>query len=115
MHLSVSLACAVLGLAPGEPVALPTGGTVPEVRFERHVASLLGTLGGNAGSCHGSFQGRGGFRLSLFGHDPEMDFTALTRATLGRRVDRNDPDRSLVLLKATGQVPHGGEKRFDRD
>jgi hypothetical protein len=94
-------------------VYLP-GGELVRVDFERHVASLLGKHGCSAGACHGSFQGKGGLRLSLFGHDPGRDFSALTRGALGRRINPGDPDSSLVLLKATGQVPHGGGKRFDR-
>jgi hypothetical protein len=50
--------------------------------------------------------------LSLFGHDPARDFLALTRGSFGRRVDVIEPDRSLVLLKPTGQVPHDGGQRF---
>jgi hypothetical protein len=95
-------------------VTLPNGTVLRQVHFGRHVASLLGTMGCNAGACHGSFQGKGGLRLSLFGHSPAEDYLALTRGGLGRRVDRTDPDRSLLLLKATAQVPHGGGKRFDR-
>ena len=86
----------------------------PSVDFDRHVASLLGRLGCNAGSCHGSFQGRGGLNLSLFGHDPARDFKAIVRGAQGRRVNVLEPDRSLVLLKATGQVPHEGGQRFAR-
>jgi hypothetical protein len=107
------LLAALLGLAPaaraGE-VRLPAG-----VDFERHVAALLGKMGCNAGACHGSFQGKGGLRLSLFGYDADMDYLALTRGVLGRRIDTADPDRSLVLLKATARVPHEGGKRFGRD
>jgi hypothetical protein len=109
---------AFLALAPAHtptPVSLLNGATLREVSFERHVTSLLGKLGCNAASCHGSFQGRGGLRLSLFGHDPDMDYQALTHDVLGRRVQPNNPDESLVLLKASGQVPHGGGKRFDKN
>src|SRR5262249_23924831 len=67
------------------------------------------------GSCHGSFQGKGGFRLSLFGYEPEKDFLALTRDLQGRRIDAADPDHSLLLLKATGQIDHGGGRRFSKD
>src|SRR5262245_28124293 len=96
------------------PLRLPDGSTLPtvDVEFDRHVAGLLGRLGCNAGSCHGSFQGRGGLRLSLFGHDPARDFEAITRGAQGRRVNVLEPDRSLLLLKATGQVPHEGGRRF---
>jgi hypothetical protein len=91
---------------------VPTGSHLEAVDFDRHVASLFGRLGCNAGACHGSFQGRGGLTLSLFGHDPARDYQALTRSALGRRVDAIDPDRSLILLKPTGQVPHEGGQRF---
>jgi hypothetical protein len=75
---------------------------------------LFGRLGCNAGACHGSFQGKNGFRLSLFGYDPAKDHAALTRDVYGRRINPVDPDRSLLLLKATGQVAHGGGRRFSR-
>jgi hypothetical protein len=94
-------------------VRLPDGSALAAVvEFDRHIASLFGRLGCNAGSCHGSFQGRGGLSLSLFGADPARDFRAITRGAGGRRVNVLEPDRSLVLLKATGQVPHEGGQRF---
>ena len=106
----------LLGLPhPGRAAAPAPPGTIEKVDFERHIMGLLGRLGCNAGSCHGSFQGKGGFRLSLFGYDPEMDYVALTRDNQGRRINRADPDKSLLLLKATGQVSHGGLVRFRKD
>lgn len=99
------------GGEPG-PVRLPDGSALRRVEFDRHVASLFGRLGCNAGSCHGSFQGRGGLNLSLFGADPAHDYEAIAHGAGGRRVNVVDPDRSLVLLKATGQVPHEGGPRF---
>jgi hypothetical protein len=98
-----------------EPARLPKPAARDRIDFDRHVASLLGRLRCNAGACHGSFQGRGGLNLSLFGHDPARDYEALTRGSLGRRVDIIEPDRSLVLLKPTGQVPHEGGQRFAAD
>jgi hypothetical protein len=94
------------------PVRLPTGETLARVDFERHVAPLLGKFGCSAGACHGSFQGKGGLRLSLFGHDPAMDFKALTRDALGRRIDKTRPEHSLMLLKPTARITHEGGKRF---
>ena len=85
-------------------IPLPDKGSVEKVDFERHVMGLFGRMGCNAGSCHGSFQGKGGFRLSLFGYEPERDYLAITRDVLGRRINTDDPDRSLLLLKATGQM-----------
>ncbi len=95
-------------------VALPTGGTLKQVDFERHVMGLLSKTGCNAGSCHGSFQGKNGFRLSLFGYEPAMDYAGIVRDNLGRRVNPVRPDESLLLLKATGQSIHDGGMRFGK-
>src|SRR5262245_15796717 len=102
------IVCCLVPTAARAQVALPTGGSIKEVDFERHVMGLLSKVGCNAGSCHGSFQGKNGFRLSLFGYEPSMDFAGLTRDNLGRRVNLVKPDESLVLLKATGQMAHEG-------
>ena len=91
------------------------GAATEPVDFERHVVGLLGKSGCSAGACHGSFQGKGGLRLSLFGSEPARDHLALTRGGGGRRVNTTEPDKSLLLLKATGRVPHVGGKRFDAD
>src|SRR5262245_46989852 len=89
--LALALMVSLVGLAPA--AAPSTAVKIPEkVDFERHIMGLLGRLGCNTGSCHGSFQGKGGFRLSLFGYDPEMDYTAMTRDNQGRRVNPTDPD-----------------------
>ncbi len=112
------IAVALALLAPAAragSVTLPNKRTVATVDFERHVMGLFGRAGCNAGSCHGSFQGKGGFRLSLFGYDPGKDFLALTRDALARRVDSADPDNSLLLLKASGRIAHGGGRRFGTD
>lgn len=108
-------ACAVLPAAARADVQLPTGGTLKQVDFERHVMGLLSKAGCNAGSCHGSFQGKNGFRLSLFGYEPSMDHAALTRDNLGRRVNLVKPDESLMLLKGAGIVAHDGSVRFGKD
>lgn len=96
-------------------VTLPTGQVVEKVDFERHVVGLFGRMGCNMGSCHGSFQGKGGLRLSLFGFDPDKDFIAVTRDNLGRRVVTSNPEESLLLLKAAGLVEHQGGVRFQKD
>jgi hypothetical protein len=83
--------------------------------YRNDVVPLLSRAGCNAGACHGNASGKGGFRLSLRGEDPDFDFRALTREALGRRVSTAAPERSLVLLKPTGQVPHEGGIRFAAD
>src|SRR5262245_14002528 len=103
-------AALLIALALAAPARSQT--TPGKVDFERHVMGLLSRTGCNAGACHGSFQGKNGFRLSLFGADPAFDHAALARDHRGRRVNPIDPDRSLLLLKATAAVPHGGGRRI---
>jgi hypothetical protein len=90
----------------------------PEVRevpdFRRHLLPLLGRLGCNGRACHGSFQGQGGFRLSLFGYDFKADLESLTKADSGR-VDLEAPEASKVLQKPTLAIPHKGGKRMEDD
>jgi hypothetical protein len=115
LRWSIAAALLVLCAPFGQgAVPLPTGGEVATVDFERHLMGLLTKAGCNMGSCHGSFQGKNGFRLSLFGYEPAMDYAALTRDNLGRRLNPQQPEASLLLLKATGQVPHEGGMRFGK-
>ena len=77
--------------------------------FQRHVVPLLGKLGCNSAKCHGSFQGQGNFRLSLFGFDFQSDHQALhadADSEQGLRLHLNDPENSLFLRKATEQTDH---------
>lgn len=93
--------------------ASDASGETPD--FQRHVSPLLGRLGCNGRSCHGSFQGQGGLRLSLFGYDFAMDHKGLTGpASTGNRsrVDRTQPARSLILQKPLLLVDHEGGERF---
>ncbi len=83
--------------------------------FRNHVIPVLTKMGCNQGACHGALAGKGGFKLTLRGYDPEVDFDVLTRQALGRRVTLADPAESLVLRKATFATPHGGGKRFAKD
>lgn len=85
-----------------------------EAPFEREVMAVLSRAGCNAGACHGNLTGKGGFKLSLRGESPAADFNTLKRDMLARRIDSQNPDSSLLLLKATGQVPHEGGIRFGK-
>ncbi|MBI5757821.1 MAG: DUF1553 domain-containing protein [Planctomycetales bacterium] len=67
------------------------------------------------GACHGAQAGKKGFKLALRGYDHDADYNTITRQARGRRVNLSDPGRSLILLKATGAIPHGGGTRFDTD
>jgi len=82
--------------------------------FETDVIAALSKAGCNQGACHGSPQGKNGFRLSLRGFDPALDFLTLTHEEFGRRTNPNDVDASLVLRKGLGEVPHQGGTRFRR-
>lgn len=84
-----------------------------EVSFSRHVTALFSKLGCNGGACHGAVKGQNGFRLSLFGADSALDHERVLRDVAGRRLNFNDPVNSLLLLKATGEVSHGGGKRME--
>jgi hypothetical protein len=84
------------------------------VSFRADIVPLLSKAGCNAGTCHGNFKGKEGFRLSLRGEDPAFDFQILTHEVYGRRVDRVAPAESLIFRKPTGTVPHEGGLRFNR-
>jgi len=80
------------------------------VDYIRDVGPILARLGCNAGTCHGSAQGKNGFKLSLRGYDPVLDVRALTDDLASRRVNVAAPDDSLMLLKSTGAVAHVGSQ-----
>jgi hypothetical protein len=80
--------------------------------FRNDVMPVMSKVGCNQGACHGALAGKNGFKLSLRGYDPDTDYQTLTRQAVGRRVSLEDPAHSLMLLKPTAAVPHGGGKRF---
>lgn len=80
----------------------------PPIEFLTDVMPVLGKLGCNAGTCHGSREGQNGFQLSLRGYNPLGDHQALTDDLAARRINLANPEQSLMLLKAIGMVPHGG-------
>src|SRR5579863_3135103 len=85
----------------------------PKVNFLRDVAPIINKVGCTNGTCHGAAKGKAGFKLSLRGYDPQFDYEALLYDLGSRRFNRADPGRSLMLMKPTQQVPHGGGMRFD--
>jgi uncharacterized protein DUF1549/uncharacterized protein DUF1553 len=82
------------------------------VNFTTEVMPLLTKLGCNGGACHGLQHGKGGFKLSLFGFDPEADYPQIVKSAEGRRVVLADPERSILLLKPSLQMEHGGGERM---
>jgi hypothetical protein len=83
------------------------------INFPNQVVPVFTKLGCNAGGCHGKASGQNGFRLSLLGFEPTLDYQTLVEETRGRRLLPASPDSSLLLLKAVGAVPHGGGKKMD--
>lgn len=113
---SVPAAGSDVAADPAQQRIVPNGHPRSEpLSFTRDVIPALTKAGCNAGACHGSFQGRGGFALSLLGFDAAFDHDVLTKSSRGRRVNVGSPDQSLLLLKPVGAVPHGGGRRISAD
>ncbi|MEO6809937.1 MAG: DUF1549 domain-containing protein [Isosphaeraceae bacterium] len=85
----------------------------PPMNFANQVVPILTKLGCNSGGCHGKANGQNGFKISLLGFEPQVDYDALVKEARGRRVFPAAPERSLLLQKATAQVPHGGGRRLE--
>lgn len=121
--IPLGLFCALVQSLAGDVMRSATerfseasGVDVPD--FQRHVVPLIGRLGCNGRSCHGSFQGQGGFQLSLFGYDFAADHEAMTQLegdSGSVRVNSNEPFKSLMLQKPLERIDHEGGQRFDMD
>jgi hypothetical protein len=88
--------------------------TLP-LNFGNQVVPIFTKLGCNSGGCHGKLAGQNGFRLSLLGFEPELDYATLVKESRGRRTFPASPDASLLLMKATGKTAHGGGKKLEQD
>ncbi len=96
------------------PVTAKHVGENLPINFGNQIVPIFSKLGCNSGGCHGKASGQNGFKLSLFGFEPDFDYTALVKEARGRRIFPASPERSLLLLKATGAIAHGGGKRMDQ-
>lgn len=85
------------------------------LNFANDIVPVLSRYGCNSGGCHGKAIGQNGFKLSLYGFDPDADYAAIAHEAHGRRVSPAAPDDSLLLRKPTGALPHGGGVRFAAD
>ncbi len=97
------------------PVQVKDAAADRPISFKLDVMPVFAKSGCNTGSCHGAARGKDGFRLSLFGFDPDGDHYRLTREINGRRVNLALVHDSLILEKGAGRVPHSGGKRFDEN
>lgn len=107
IHVSVG------GQTKSVPVQISGIVAEPALDFHYDVLPVLSRSGCNAGSCHASQYGKGGFTLSVMGFDPNADHAAMTKGSKGRRINQASPGDSLLLKKAVLAVPHGGGARFD--
>ncbi len=80
--------------------------------FENDIVPVLSRHGCNSSGCHGKAEGQAGFKLSVFGFDPESDYRALVMEGRGRRLTPSAPEGSLLLRKMSGDMPHGGGARI---
>ena len=99
-------------LAPG--TALLAAEAARPVSFINDVVPVFTKASCNSGACHAKAgQGQNGFQLSLLGFEPQEDYEHLVKEGRGRRLSAPAPEQSLLLLKATSAVPHGGGRRLD--
>ena len=110
---ATTLAVAYGGKSITVPVKVSQAVVQSPLSFRLDVMPVFMRAGCNTGSCHGAARGKDGFRISLFGFDPEGDHFRLTREMVGRRVNLAVPSDSTMLAKATGAVNHTGGKRFE--
>ena len=103
------------GKALTVPVKIESSKVEEPISFIKDVMPVFTKAGCNTGGCHGSSRGKDGFRLSLFGYDPDGDYFRLTRESIARRINLALPEESLMLEKATGKVPHTGGELFKTD
>src|SRR6202044_396011 len=102
------------GKSVAVPVKVAQASVTPPLSFRLDVMPVFMRSGCNTGSCHGAARGKDGFRISLFGFDPEGDYYRLTREMVGRRVNLAVPDDGTMLEKSIGAVTHTGGKRMEK-
>jgi Protein of unknown function (DUF1553)/Protein of unknown function (DUF1549) len=93
-----------------------TGAVGPQpLQFTAHVEAILARQGCNSGACHGALAGKGGFKLSLLGYDPQADHFTMTSQDQARRIEPSDVAASLLLAKPSMDLPHKGGLKLDKD
>lgn len=100
------------GKSVSVPIEVAGSGEAHDFHFENDVIPIFSRFGCNTSGCHGKAEGQNGFKLSIFGFDPSADWASLIQEGRGRRTQLTIPERSLLLLKASGGMPHGGGIRI---
>ncbi len=101
------------GMSASIPLEVEKFKTISRINFANQIVPIFTKNGCNGGGCHGKSSGQNGFKLSLLGFEPAEDFEHLVKEARGRRLFPAAPARSLLLLKGTATLPHGGGKRLD--
>jgi hypothetical protein len=97
------------------PIEVNKVGEELPINFPNQIVPIFTKLGCNAGGCHGKASGQNGFRLSLLGFEPDLDYQTLVKEGRGRRVFPAAPEESLLLKKGIGAMPHGGGKKLEKE
>ncbi len=95
------------------PVKVAQASADRPVSFRLDVMPIF--MKGECNRCHGAARGQDGFRLSLWGFDPEGDHYRVTRELSGRRINLALPEESMLVTKANGDAPHTGGKIFEKN
>ncbi len=103
------------GLTAHSTIAVRAAGGSRDLSFVKDIVPIFTKFGCAGSNCHGSIRGKAGFKLSLFGYEPSLDYEAIVKSSDGRRVNLDKPAESLILKKPTFQIPHGGGVRFEKD
>ncbi len=101
------------GLSVSLPIRVASFETPQPISFPNDIVPVFTRNGCNMGACHAKTTGHNGFHLSLFGYDAEQDHEMLALSARGRRLFPTAPEHSLLLMKAVGEIPHGGGARLD--
>jgi hypothetical protein len=112
LGLIVLISASAGGADPPKPAPVQPATASNSVFFLRDVMPLVTRLGCNSVQCHGAPLGKGGLPLSMFGGDAEEDYETIVKDQRGMRIDRMEPAKSLLLLKVTGSIPHGGAQKI---
>jgi len=124
---SLTLIAAFSGRQAGSKIMIKDAAVQQPVTFRREITAIFTKRGCNSAACHGGVKGQGGFKLSANALYPADDYEwiikgggyqVLTAEVKGERIPRIDlanPEKSLLLLKPTMAIPHGGGKRFGID
>lgn len=111
---SAEISIAAAGQTFKVPVMVELPAQEPSYSFRHEVMPVFSKTGCNLGACHGYSLGKNGFKLSLRGQEPDQDWSAVVKDSLGRRVDTTNSATSLLITKPLGVVAHQGGVRFQR-